>query len=245
MHHLLADVWMLGVQDAIHHRIAHVEIRRVHVDLGPQRARAVRKLADLHATKEIEIFRNRTMAIRTFLAALEIAAILGDLLRRQIADISLAGLDELLGPLIKLLEIVRGVIQSIPLEAEPAHVFHDRIDVLDVFLDRIGIVEAQIALAAILGGETEVEANRFGMADVQIAVRLRRKSRVNAALERARLAMLVDDFLNEVAGRGRLFRRFLRVRLRLALLAFPRIRCGHDFPTSIGTQAPAHGKRIS
>src|SRR5579884_276973 len=156
---LVADVRMLGVQDAVHHRIAHIEVRRIHVDLGPQRPRTVGKLAGLHATKEIEILLNRAIAIGTFLAALEIAAILGDLFGRQIADIRLAGPDELLGPLIQLLEIIGGVIQAVPLEAEPAHVLHDGVDVLDVLLDWIGVVKAQVALAAVLSGEAEVQAD--------------------------------------------------------------------------------------
>ncbi len=63
-----------------------------------------------------------------------------------------------------------------PVEAEPAHVLLDRLDVLELLLDRVGVVEAQVAAAAELGGDPEVEADRLGVADVEIAVGLGRKA---------------------------------------------------------------------
>src|SRR3984957_12105161 len=50
---LAAGAVMLGVQDAIHHRIAKVKIRRAHVDLRPEDSRAVGKLSGAHALKQI------------------------------------------------------------------------------------------------------------------------------------------------------------------------------------------------
>ena len=47
---------VVGVEDAIHHGIAHVEIGRGHVDFGAEDARAIGKFAGAHAFKEIEIF---------------------------------------------------------------------------------------------------------------------------------------------------------------------------------------------
>ena len=48
--------------------------------------------------------------------------------------------------------------------------------VLDVLLDRIGVVEAQMAGAAVLGGEPEIEADRLGVTDMQSTVGLRWKA---------------------------------------------------------------------
>jgi hypothetical protein len=59
------------------------------------------------------------------------------------------------------------------------------LDGLRVFLAfpfRVGIVETQIALALIVLCQTEVQANRFGMADMQITVGLRRKTCDDAAV---------------------------------------------------------------
>ena len=67
---LVAGAVMLGVQDAVHHRVAHVEVGRRHVDLGAQRARAVRKLARLHAREQVEVLFDGAIAVRALLAGL-------------------------------------------------------------------------------------------------------------------------------------------------------------------------------
>ena len=45
---LAAGVMMFGVANAVEDRVAHPDVRRRHVDLRAQRARAVRELAVLH-----------------------------------------------------------------------------------------------------------------------------------------------------------------------------------------------------
>ena len=52
---------MRGPQDAIHDRVAQVDVRGGHVDLRSQRARAVGEQAVLHALKEAEIFGARVI----------------------------------------------------------------------------------------------------------------------------------------------------------------------------------------
>src|SRR5207248_2980838 len=56
--------------------------------------------------------------------------------------------------------------------AEPAHVVLDRIDVLLLLLGRVGVVEAQMAAAAVFLGHPEVQADRFGVPDMEIAIGL-------------------------------------------------------------------------
>ena len=63
-----------------------------------------------------------------------------------------------------------------PLEAEPADVRFDRVDVLDVLLEGVGVVEAEVAGAAVLLRDAEVQADRLGVADVEVAVRLGREA---------------------------------------------------------------------
>jgi hypothetical protein len=89
----------------------------------------------------------------------------------------LPGSVQVLGPVVELLEIVGGVIEVLPpVKAEPAHVALDGVDIFLFLLDRIGVVEAQIAVAAELQAQPEIEADRLGVSDMQIAVRLRRKA---------------------------------------------------------------------
>ena len=61
---------MLGVQDAVHDRIAHVKVWRRHVDLGAQHTRSVRKLAFAHSLEKVEVLFRSAVAIRTVFARL-------------------------------------------------------------------------------------------------------------------------------------------------------------------------------
>ena len=63
-----------------------------------------------------------------------------------------------------------------PVKAEPAHHVFDRIHVFDGFFFGVGVVKTQVAAATVALCQTEIQANAFRMADVQIAVRLGRKS---------------------------------------------------------------------
>ena len=101
MHHSIPGTMMFGVQDSVHHGIPHVEIRRSHVDLGAQCARAVGKLAILHAREEIQILLHASVPIRTVLPRFgERAARFPHLIAAQIANEGLALLDEFDGPVV-------------------------------------------------------------------------------------------------------------------------------------------------
>src|SRR5579872_5708183 len=89
-----------------------------------------------------------------------------------------------------------------PIEAEPAHVALDRVDIFLRLLGGVGVVEAQVADAAIFLGDAEIQADRLGVADMEIAVGLGRKAR-HHAFDAARLEVGLDDIADEVAaGRG-------------------------------------------
>ena len=64
----------------------------------------------------------------------------------------------------------------------------------------VGVVEAQVAVAAELPGHAEIERDRLGVADVEVAVGLGRKARDHLAAEAARPVVLENDVANEVAG---------------------------------------------
>ncbi len=111
-------------------------------------------------------------------------------------------LDEVHGPRIQRLEVVGRVEQVVaPVEPEPADVGLDGVDVLLLLLLRIRVVEAQVAVAAELRGDAEVEADRLGVADVQIAVGLRWEARDGCA-NSPRGDVGGDDLADEVAAFG-------------------------------------------
>ena len=105
------------------------------------------------------------------------STVLTDFLSAQAVNVCNAFLDQLLRPIVQLLEVVRCVSHfAVPIESEPFNIIHDRLDVFGLLGSRIGIVEAEVAGAAILQGAAEIQADRFGMSYMEIAVRFRRKS---------------------------------------------------------------------
>ena len=106
-----------------------------------------------------------------------------------------------------------------PAADEPLHVLGDGIHVLDVLLGRVGVVHAQVADAAELAGDAEVEADGLGVADVQVAVRLGRKARDHLA-DATRGQVLLDDLAEEVLALGT----WLALALRLPVLGHARFR---------------------
>ncbi len=175
---------------------------RGHIDLGPQHARAVGELAGPHAAEQVEVLIHATVPERTVPARLrQRAAGRPHLLLALVVDIGLAGLDEVLAPAVERLEVVGRVIEVLaPVEAEPLHVALDGVDVLLLLPGRVGVVEAQVAAAAELLGDAEVEADRLGVADMQVAVGLRRKAR-HHALVPARLQVRLHDVADEILPR--------------------------------------------
>ena len=141
----------MRVPDPVQHRIAHVDVRRRHVDLRAQHVRAVGELAGAHArgtdrgsprpagrgtgcrvpgSVSVPRYSRISSAVRLSTYALPVA-------------------DQLHGVLVQLLEVVRRVEQpSSHSKPSQRDVVLDRLDVLDVFLRRVGVVEAQVARAA-------------------------------------------------------------------------------------------------
>jgi hypothetical protein len=63
-----------------------------------------------------------------------------------------------------------------PAGDQPAHVADDGVNILDILLDGIGIVETQVALSVLLPRDAEIQADRLGVADVQVPIGFRRES---------------------------------------------------------------------
>ncbi len=87
----VAGALMAGVADAVQHRVAHVHVRRRHVDARAQHVRAVGKFAGAHPPEQIEVLRNAAIAIRTVAAGFgQRAARRADLFGTEAADERLA-----------------------------------------------------------------------------------------------------------------------------------------------------------
>ena len=190
--------WPCGVLDAVQQRVAHHHIGVRHVDLGAQDLLAVGVFAVAHLAEELQVLLHAAVAVRALDARLvHGAAALGDLLLGLVVDIGEAALDQLLGPLVELVEVVGGIAFLLPLEAQPLDVLLDGVHILDILLDGVGVVVAEVGLAAVLGRQAEVDAEGLGVAQVQVAVGLRREpgqdGRHLAALE-----VVLDDLFQEI-----------------------------------------------
>ena len=88
--------------------------------------------------------------------------------------------------------------QLVPGKAQPAHVVLDGGHVFRVFLGRVGVVKAQVAHTGELAGDAEVQADRLGMADVQIAVGLGREARLHPSVVLTLGQIIGHDLLYKV-----------------------------------------------
>ena len=197
---LVARAVMFGMADAVQGGVAHDQIGRGHVDLGAQHMLAVGEFPGAHAAEQVQVLFHAAVAAGAFLAgAGQGAAVLADLVGAQVVHIGLALEDELLGVFVKLVEIVGGVEFTVPpFAAQPLHVLADGIHIFGVFLDGVGVVEAQVAHAAELARHAEVQADRLGMPQMQVAVGFRRKARVHLTPETTRRVVVHDAGADEV-----------------------------------------------
>ena len=163
---------------------------------------AVGELAQAHFAQQLQVLPDRALAVGAVLAGLgERAAKSAHLLGREAVHVCVAAVHELLGELVQVFEIVRGVILVIaPVETEPPHRVADGIDVFLLFLRGVGVVEPQVAHAAVVVREAEVEADGLRVPEMQVAVRLGRKAR-HHLLVLAGGEVCLDDLADEVARR--------------------------------------------
>jgi len=138
----------------------------------------------------------------------ERASVFARLVCAQIAHIGEPLFDKLHGEAIELLEIRRRIPHlARPVKAEPIDILFNRIDKLLALFRRVRVIETQITLPPVLGGNAEVKADRFRMADMQIAVRLWWKASLDAAGVAIRRKVFGDNVPNKVSARCAFFTR--------------------------------------
>jgi hypothetical protein len=188
---LVAGAVMRSLADAVDRRIAQVDVGRGHVDFRAQHVRALGERAIAHAAEQAQILIDVALAVGAVAAGFGKRAAPGAHLGGGLAvDVGVACFDQALCRAVHEIEIIAGVIEiGAPVEAQPLHRADDGIDVLLLFFFRVGVVEAQVAGAAVALRQPEVEADRLGVADVQIAVRLRREARADSCRIRRRARM--------------------------------------------------------
>ena len=90
------------------------------------------------------------------------------------------------------------------METEPLDVFFDGVDVFVVFFFWVGVVETQVAQAVVNIRQTEVQADGFGVADVQVAVGFGREAGLDGFVFAA-FEVFFDDGADEMVVRELVF----------------------------------------
>ena len=68
-----------------------------------------------------------------------------------------------------------------PAESQPTDIVLDGIDEFLAFLERIGVIEAEIAMTPVFFRQSEIQADRLGVADMEVAIGFRRKTGMHPA----------------------------------------------------------------
>ncbi len=170
----------MHMADTVNDRVAHIEVAGGQIDLCPEGIAVVLKFAGAHSGEQIQTFRNGTVAVGRNGGGIQIAPVLLELLRRQLADVGQSLLDQLHRVLVVLLKIVGAVVKAVaPVEAQPVDVLLDGLHELHILFCGVGVVHAEIAQSIVPFRSAEVNDQRLAVADMQIAVGLRRKPGVN------------------------------------------------------------------
>ena len=186
--------------DAVDDGVAHDDVRRGHVDLRAQNMGAVGKLAGPHPGKEIEVLFHRPVAIGAFSSRLgEASPVLPDFIGSEAADIGVSGSDELDGERIKPFEVIGGVKEPVcPVESKPADIVDNRFHEFHGLSQGVRVIHPEIAGSLVLLGDAEIEANRLGMTDVDVAVWFGREAGGHSSLMFVGPQVIVDDVPDEI-----------------------------------------------
>ena len=140
----IAGAMVSRSQDPVQDRVAHGDVGRRHIDLGPQRSGSIRELPGFHPPEQVKILLHRPVAIRAVASRFrQRSPVFPHFLGAQIADVGLSQPDQLFSVFIKLGEIIRRIKHAVaPVEAKPLDVFLNGVDVFDVFLAGVRIIEA-------------------------------------------------------------------------------------------------------
>ena len=192
---------VVHMTDAIDDRVAHIEVAGSQIDLGAEGITVVLKFSGAHSGEQVQTFLNGAVAVRGNGRGIQVAPVLLELLRRQLADVGQPLLDQLHRIFVVLLKIVGAVVEAVaPVEAQPVDVLLDGFHELHILFGGVGVVHAEVAQAIVLLGGAEVDDQRLAVADMQIAVGFRRKPGMDGLTRKLPAGgdVLVDECVDKV-----------------------------------------------
>ena len=163
--------------DTVHNRVPEMHVGVRHVDFGTEHHLTFFDLAALHGFEKPQVLFDRPVTVRRRHTGFGRRSFLfGYLLGGLLIDIGFALFDEHDSQVIELLEIIGGIEDLTPFESEPCDIAFDGLYVLGVLFGGVGVIKTQVTNAVVFLGDPKVHAYGFDVADMQVAVRLRRET---------------------------------------------------------------------
>ena len=184
---------MRSLDDTIHDRIAEMHIRIRHIEFCAKNHAAFYGLRSIHLLKQSKVFFDWAITIwasSTWRGRSTL--LLCNFFSSLFIYICIALLDHPDSKIPKLLKVVRSIVDIAPLETEPLDVLKNILYIFIVFLARVSVIKTKIANTIIFLCNTKVHADSFGMADMQITIRLWRKT----SLDSSSVFAFFEVFLN-------------------------------------------------
>ena len=175
---------MLGVLDAVDGRVTHVHVGAGQIDLGTQGLFALLELTGTHPAEQVKILFRGAVAPRRGTGRLAGigTAVLAHFVAGQVVHVGLALHDELFGILVALVKVVAAVEDAaVGVGTQPVQILDDAVHVLLTLAGRVGVVQTQVELTAVLVCNGPVDVDGLGTADVQVAVGLGREAGMDLA----------------------------------------------------------------
>mmetsp|Transcript_124681 Transcript_124681/g.364155 ORF Transcript_124681/g.364155 Transcript_124681/m.364155 type:complete len:328 (-) Transcript_124681:12-995(-) len=130
-------------------------------------------------------------------------SLLSHLIHFRVIHIRKALLDHFLHPCLQLIKVFRGVAHVIREDLESGQVGLDALLEFHLLLARVGVVEAEDELAAVVPGVVVVQHGGLGVADVEVAAGLGGEARADPALLRVGQEPLQPRLVLAPAAAGR------------------------------------------
>ena len=181
---LAALTVMLGVLDAVDSRVTHVHVGAGQIDLGTQGLFALLELTGTHPAEQVKILFRGAVAPRRGTGRLAGigTAVLAHFVAGQVVHVGLALHDELFGILVALVKVVAAVEDAaVGVGTQPVQILDDAVHVLLTLAGRVGVVQTQVELTAVLVCNGPVDVDGLGTANVQVAVGLGREAGMDLA----------------------------------------------------------------
>ena len=139
------------MSNTIDNRVAHIHVRRCHIDLGTKHFLSVCIFAFFHLFKKLQVLFYASVSVWTFFTRLcKSSTIFTDLICCQVTYIGFAFLDQLYSSFIHLSEIVRCKKQSVfPVCTKPFDICLDGFYKLTLFFGRVCIIKTHVELTVI------------------------------------------------------------------------------------------------